>query len=65
MLAFERLELVQEAVEFLVGNFRSVVDVIPLFVMPNQITEGFQALFDRFGRHGSPDGGSYRSRVKT
>src|SRR5437899_12646101 len=44
VLGFEPFEFVQQRVEFLVGDLRRVVRVIPLFVMTN----GFAKLLDAF-----------------
>ena len=45
MLGLEPLELVQQAVELLVGNLGVVVDVVALFVVADGVAELFQAFF--------------------
>ena len=37
MIGFELLELVEEGVELFVRDFRIVVDVVALFVMPDRL----------------------------
>ena len=39
MLRLERLELVQQRVELVVGDLGIVVDVVALFVMPDRVAE--------------------------
>jgi len=51
MLRLEAFELVQEPIELVVGNFGIVEDVVPLLVMPNQLTELVQAFNRIGGRH--------------
>ena len=60
MLPFERLELVQQMVERLVGNLRGVEDVVLLFVMPDGLAKFPQP---RFGR--LRDGQRSRERTKS
>ncbi len=50
MIRFEPLELVQQRVELLVRDLGVVVDVVALFVVPNQIAEFAQADVARFRR---------------
>jgi hypothetical protein len=50
MRLFERAELAQERVEFRVGQFRVVVDVIELFVAANLMLERVCAAARRFER---------------
>ena len=44
VLRLDPLELVQQPIELLVGNLRLVVNVVALFVMPDGVTQLFDAL---------------------
>ena len=39
MVALEGLQLFQERIELGVGNFRGLIDVVQIFVTPNQFTK--------------------------
>ena len=45
MLGLERLELVQQAIELLVGDLGVVVDVVALFVVADRVAQLADALF--------------------
>ena len=47
MVGFDLLELVEEPIEFLVGDFGVVVDVVALFVTADRLTKLFETLFWR------------------
>jgi hypothetical protein len=51
----EVLELVQQTIEFFVGDFRIVENVVPLFVVANGLAQIANAFF----------GGLHRSRERT
>src|SRR5439155_16480555 len=51
VFGFQLLELVQQIVEFLVGDLRSVVNVVPLLVVPDRLAELLQTLFGRWRGH--------------
>ena len=50
IFGFEILELVQQPVEFLVGNLRVVVDVVALFVVTNRLAQLANAVGRLFHR---------------
>ena len=50
MLGFEVLEVVQQPIEFLVGNLRVVVDVVALFVVTNRFAQFANAVSRRCHR---------------
>jgi hypothetical protein len=45
VVGLQPLELVQQPVEFLVGNLGRVMNVVPLFMMPDGVPQFFQPLF--------------------
>src|SRR5207237_6520544 len=65
IFGFEAFEVVQQRVERLVGNLGRVVDVIPLFVVANRLTELTQTLFGRHGHNRPPVGTKTRKHETT
>ena len=53
MRGLELFQFVQQAVECLVGDLGRVVDVVPLFVMANEVAQLSRAIGRRRVRHDS------------